>query len=77
MFETGEYDKENGSEHGLFKHLFEYTVRKDVKLAEILPSINRNAHYKSPEMQNDVISTLFAMVQEDIVADIKSADTPR
>lgn len=68
--------REEGGEHGLFQQLFEYTVKKDASLAEILPSINRNASYLSPEIQNDVIAILAEMVQDDVASDILNADVP-
>jgi hypothetical protein len=76
LFATGTYSSEQLCEFGLFNHLFEYTVKKNPDLAEILPTINRNANYKSPQMQNEVISLLCDMVTDDVVADINSSDIP-
>lgn len=63
-------------ERGLFRNLFEHTVKRDAVLRDILPSIPRNASYLSPEIQNDVISTFAEMVAHDIASDIKNADVP-
>lgn len=75
-FYTGEYDSVQSCESGLFTSLFEYTMKKDPILHEIVSSINRNAHYKSPEMQNEVIAILSDLVREDVASDVNNADVP-
>ena len=59
---------EGGS--GLFLSLFEYTLRKDEKMAKIMSTIPRNATYTSHEIQNQMIEAMSSVVTEAIVKDI-------
>jgi len=59
---------------GLFLKLFEYTMQKDEKLKNIAMSVPRNAKYTSPEIQNEIISTLACMVQDKVVENLKKSD---
>lgn len=47
---------------GLFLKLFEYTLEKDDKLADIAKGISKNAKYTSKDIQNEIIETLANMV---------------
>ncbi|KAG9282357.1 zinc finger MYM-type protein 1-like [Astyanax mexicanus] len=59
---------EGGS--GLFLSLLDYTIKKDSELAEIVKTIPRNATYTSPDIQNELISTLSNVVTEAIVEEV-------
>jgi hypothetical protein len=72
----GDYDDEEGCEKGLFTSLFQYTLKKDEKLASIVHEIPKNATYTSPEIQNDVINIMATMVTKSVADDVKSADVP-
>ncbi|KAJ3642016.1 hypothetical protein Zmor_028480 [Zophobas morio] len=72
----GTYDIIEQEEKSLFQNLFEYTIRKDEKLAECVETIPANATYLSPEIQNSIIQILADMVAEDIVKDVQNADVP-
>jgi hypothetical protein len=61
---------------GLFQHLFEYTLKIDKELAEIVKYIPKVATYTSPGIQNEAIAIMAAMVQEQVVEKIKAADVP-
>ncbi|KAI6651162.1 Zinc finger MYM-type protein 1-like [Oopsacas minuta] len=72
----GNYDIDENTEHGLFRNLFEYTLTKNPKLAEIYTQIPKNAHYLSPDIQNDVIDNMSEVVREEIIFEILDADVP-
>lgn len=69
----GTYDMEEHQENSLFRNLFEYTVRKDDKLAECIKHIPANATYLSPEIQNNLIDIMAEMVAQSIVNDVCNA----
>jgi hypothetical protein len=60
--------------HGLFLRLFEFTLKKDKQLADLLSSIPKVATYRSPRIQNEVISLMAQMVQENIAQCCNAAD---
>ena len=62
----GDYDKTEGKEMGHFVNLFEYTLMKDTKLAEIQKCMPQNAKYTSPNIQNDIINEMASMVTENV-----------
>ncbi|KAK6188646.1 hypothetical protein SNE40_004785 [Patella caerulea] len=68
----GDYVYNNDS--GLFNSLFEYTLLKDSRLREIGATIPKNASYKSPEIQNDIIDIMASMVSKDVANDVNSSD---
>lgn len=70
----GHFNIENYEERGLFKNLFEYTLRKDKYLSEYQLQIPKNATYTSPEIQNEIIAIITEIVRENIVQEINSAD---
>ena len=72
----GRYNIDKQEEYSLFKNLFEYTLRKDHKLANCVKHIPEVATYLSPEVQNEIIEVLSEVVREEIVHDIKNADVP-
>ena len=51
-------------ELGLFRNLFENTLKKDHILAEIYTQIPKNAHYLSPEIESNVIEIMSEVVRE-------------
>ena len=61
---------------GLFMRLFEYTLAKDSKLAEIHKDIPALCKYTSPQIQNEVIEIMAQLVKEKIVSDVNNADVP-
>lgn len=73
-------DMENGTENdatcGLFLQLFSYTMKKDEKLASIIPTIPKTATYTSTEIQNEVIGILATMTQEAIASKVNNSDVP-
>ncbi|KAK0150726.1 Zinc finger MYM-type protein 1 [Merluccius polli] len=66
----------SGDEEGLFIKLFDYTLQKDAKLAEIAKSIPENAKYTSNLIQNEIIETLAKMVLNEIKTRYGEADSP-
>ena len=72
----GDYDYQTKKEKGLFIQLFDFVVKKDEKLAEIIKNIPQNAIYHSPEIQNEIISYIAETVKEDIAEEILNADVP-
>ena len=64
------------SEIGLFRNLFEYSLYKDEKLADVNEMIPKNATCMSGMIQNDVIEVMSAMVSESVAQDVNSADVP-
>lgn len=72
----GSYNEEEHVEKGLFQAFFQYTIKKDEKLAECARIIPKNATYLSPEIQNEMIECMANCVKAEIVDDIKNADIP-
>lgn len=70
----GHFNIEDYEERGLFKNLFEYTLKKDKYLLECQLQIPKNATYTSPEIQNEIITVITEIVRENIVQEINSAD---
>jgi len=73
----GHFNIDNDKEQGLFKNLFEYTLKKDKYLLECQSQISKNATYLSPEIQNEIIAVITEFVRENIVQEINSADVNR
>ena len=59
---------------GHFVNLFEYTLMKDTKLAEIQKRIPQNANYTSLNIQNDLINEMASMVTENVSIEVQSCD---
>ena len=72
----GTYNTEEHSEHGLFINFYEYTLKKDSKLAEIAKRIPKNATYLSPAIQNNIIDLMTSMVRNDVAKNVQTADVP-
>ncbi|CAH0384780.1 unnamed protein product [Bemisia tabaci] len=74
----GNYNLDEHVEQGLFENLFEFTIRKYEKLAEICNSsvIPKNATYKSPEIQNEIIQIMTEAIQEDVANEVNTSDVP-
>lgn len=72
----GSYIGTDDGETGLFTSLFTFTIKKDVKLANIIPLIPKHAMYNSPKIQNEIIAIMATMVGESVVEDVKNADVP-
>lgn len=70
----GSWDDEEHKESGLFTTLFEYSVEKDTKLKECLTCMPKNATYKSPKIQNELIEIMATMTREKIINEINSAE---
>ncbi|XP_063039724.1 uncharacterized protein LOC134434959 [Engraulis encrasicolus] len=64
------FDSRDESGCGLFLSLFEYTLRKDPKLAKIALTMPRNARYTSHEIQNEIVDIMSTMVTEHIVREV-------
>lgn len=60
---------------GLFLKLFEYTLEKDEKLADIAKGIPKNAKYTSKDIQNEIIETLANMVLGEVRKRYANADS--
>ncbi len=60
---------------GLFFKLFEYTLEKDEKLADIAKGIPKNATCTSHNIQNEIIETLANMVLEETRNKYANADS--
>jgi hypothetical protein len=61
---------------GLFLRLVQYTAKRDEKLAAMLHTVPKNASYTSPEIQNELLKEMAAMVVEQIVQKVKDSDIP-
>lgn len=61
---------DDNSSMGLFLSLFEYTMLKDPELTRITKTIPQNAHYTSPQIQNEIIEMMSKIVTEEIVRHI-------
>ena len=61
---------------GQFIRLFEYTLKKDSKLAEIVKTIPKVATYTSHDVQNEIISLMATLVKEQVVKNVNTADVP-
>ncbi|KAK7603344.1 hypothetical protein V9T40_003346 [Parthenolecanium corni] len=72
----GDYVKEDHSETGLFRALFEYTLKKDQELQNCLKCIPENAKYLSPEIQNEIIEIMASCIRSEVAKDIENADVP-
>lgn len=72
----GDYNKESHMEYGIFTELFEYTLLKDERLVECAKVIPKNATYKSPEIQNEMINLMALSVKEEIANEVNNADVP-
>lgn len=70
----GSWDSEKHLEDGIFRNLFQFELDHNEELRKCQSVMPKNATYLSPEIQNEVISILYEMVQEEIVNEIKSAD---
>ncbi len=67
---------EGGDEEGLVNKLFDYTLKKDPKLADITKCIPEIAKYTSNVIQNEIIATLAKMVLDDIRTRYENSDSP-
>lgn len=72
----GNYTLDEEREQGLFNNLFEYTVKKDPALKNIIGHIPQNAKYRSPQIQNQIVQAMVKTVRECIVKDIQESDVP-
>ena len=70
----GDFDEIEGKEMGHSVNLFEYTLMKDGKLAEIQKHIPQNAKYTSPNIQNDTITEMASMVTENVSNEVQCCD---
>ena len=61
---------DENSSMGLFFSLFEYTMRKDPELTRIMKTIPQNAHYTSPQIQNEIIEMMSKLVTDEIVRQV-------
>ncbi len=57
----------------LFLSLFEYTLRKDPELRNVVKTIPCNATYTSHKIQNQVIEEMSTSVTEEIIREIGDA----
>ncbi|KAG2457892.1 MED6 polymerase, partial [Polypterus senegalus] len=64
-----------GGEEGLFLKFFDYTIKKDAKLAEIVKYIPENAKYTSNVIENEINEALAKMVVKDIRTKYEKADS--
>lgn len=69
----GNYSLDQEKETGLFINLFEFTLKKDLKLREISSIILQNARYTSPQIQNEIIELLSNMVITNVCSEINKA----
>lgn len=70
----GDYDYNENEERNLFLNLFNFSIKKDAKLAEIVKIIPQNAKYTSSEIQNELIDIMAKYVQQQVVDDINNSD---
>lgn len=72
----GTYNIVEHVEECLFKNLFEFTLRKDAKLADACKIIPKNATYQSPDIQNEIIQVMTDLIKEEVSGDVRNADVP-
>lgn len=70
----GNWDMDLKKEDGLFQSMFEYTLKKDIKLQQAVKIIPKNATYTSPDIQNELIAFAVLSTREAIVAKVNSSD---
>lgn len=70
----GSYNKVLHDEQGLFMKLFNYTMKKDAKLSQIVKEIPQNATLRSGVVQNNAIDLMAKMVSEQVANEIKNSD---
>lgn len=58
---------------GLFLSLFQYTLRKDTELRNVVKTIPRNATYTSHKIQNQVIEVMSTLVTEETIREVGDA----
>ena len=70
-------DKVSTDEHfsrGKFLNQFECVASKDEKLAGIVQTVPTNARYSSPDIQNEIISTMSEIVRSKVVREVRNSD---
>lgn len=70
----GNWDIDTKNEDGLFQSLFEFSLGKDEKLQKAMKLIPKNATYKSPDIQKDLISAAVFCTRQAIVEKVNSSD---
>lgn len=71
----GRWDSESHVEDGIFRNFFEFQLKREEELRKCQSVMPKNATYLSPDIQNEIISILTKMVREEIIDEMKSADT--
>lgn len=72
----GSYDIEKHMDDGLFENLFSYTKANNTDLCKWEKHMPHHYTYRSPDIQNEIISLLAAMVREAVAIDVMRADVP-
>lgn len=70
----GDWDAEEKEEGGLFTSLFEFALKRDAELIASQKHMPPNTTYKSPKIQNELISIVAQLLRQSIVNEVKKAD---
>lgn len=70
----GDWDEEEKEEGGLFNSLFEFAMNRDPELIASQKHMPPHITYKSPRIQNELISIVAQLLRESIVNEVKKAD---
>lgn len=70
----GSWEKDACEETGIFNALFKFTLEKDEKLRQCHKLMPRNALYTSPQIQNELISTVMKCTRDEMVKKINTSE---
>lgn len=70
----GDWDAEQREESSLFNSLFQFMMRRDPLMIEAEKSLPPHLTYRSPSIQNEVISITAQLMRQELVAEINKAN---
>lgn len=72
----GSYDIEKHMDEGLFEKLFAYTKENNENLCKWESHMPHHYTYRSPDIQNEIITLLALMIREAVAKDVMESDVP-
>lgn len=72
----GNWNSADHREDGIFCNLFEFMLKGNEELKMCQAVMPKNATYKSPEVQNELIEVITELTKENIADEVISADVP-
>lgn len=70
----GDWDIDEQREMGIFRNLFEFKLKDSEQLRNCQKIMPKNCTYLSPDIQNELISIIAKLIEQQIVNEINSAD---